>query len=144
MLIALSAKNKLGFVTGEATKPDSSDPTYNAWIRCNDIVTSWILSNLERDIAKSVLYYTSASEIWKDLEERFGINSGTQLFSLEQELSEITQGNLSVAEFYTKMKVVWDEMNVVNPLPTCTCNLCTCNLTKRIYTQQQDQDLCNL
>lgn len=32
-------------------------------------------------------------------------------------------------------------LNDVSPLPYCTCNKCTCNLTKGIPTREQEQRL---
>ncbi|KAK9713864.1 hypothetical protein RND81_06G055800 [Saponaria officinalis] len=37
LLIALSAKNKLGFIDGTQKKPSSTDPTAKAWQRCNNM-----------------------------------------------------------------------------------------------------------
>ena len=40
---ALRAKNKLAFVTGTLSKPtDISDPLFEVWERCNDLVVSWL------------------------------------------------------------------------------------------------------
>lgn len=89
------------------------------------------------NIAKSVLFFKTVREIWRDLEERFGYASMTQLSSLEQQLAEIHQGQLSVSEFYTKLKTIWDSLDDANPLPTCTCVKCTCDLTGRIQKMQQ-------
>lgn len=72
VLITLSAKNKLGFINGKCKKPDESDSTFAHWQRCNDMVTSWILNILDKEIAKSVIYMTTAKEIWKELEDRYG------------------------------------------------------------------------
>ena len=141
MVIALSAKNKLSFINGHIPKPSNDDSCYQPWIRCNDMITTWILFNLDTQIAKSVIYFDTAAAIWNDLEERFGQTFATQIYSLEQQLHDISQGNFSVMEFFTKIKVVWDELSAVNPLPYCTCQKCTCNLAKRILTQQQDQRL---
>ncbi|XP_056692153.1 uncharacterized protein [Spinacia oleracea] len=72
---------------------------------------------------------------------KLGFVSGPQLFSLEQQSAEITQGGHTVAEFFTEIKSIWDKISAANPLPTCTCNQCTCNLTQRIVKMQQDQRL---
>lgn len=93
MLLTLSAKNKLGFVNGTITKPDATSSNLVAWERCNDLVISWILFNLDESIAKSVLFLNSAREIWKDLEDMFGFASITQVYTFEQKLSDVTQGN---------------------------------------------------
>lgn len=37
MTIALSARNKLGFVDGSIIKPASNDSTFKSWSRCNDM-----------------------------------------------------------------------------------------------------------
>lgn len=87
MMLSLSAKNKLCFVNGTIIVPDVGSTDYKAWERCNDLVISWILYNLDETIARSVLFLKTAREIWKDLEDRFGYASITQIYSLEQKLS---------------------------------------------------------
>ncbi|XP_069146076.1 uncharacterized protein [Solanum lycopersicum] len=76
MLIALSAKNKLGFTNGGRKIPAPSSPDLQSWNRCNDMVTSWLLNSLSRDIVDSVLYFKTAEELWNDLEIRFGQSNG--------------------------------------------------------------------
>lgn len=138
MMLTLSAKNKLGFVDGTIEMPAVSDPNYKSWERCNDLVISWILFNLEENIARSVLFLKTAKAIWNDLEARFGFASVTQVFSLEQKLSEMKQGQQSVSEFYTQIRTVWDSLDDADPLPNCTCDKCTCTLSGRILKMQQD------
>lgn len=48
---------------------------------------------------------------------------------------------MNITEYYTKVKSVWDEIDSLNPLPTCVCNGCTCTLTKKVLKLQQDQHL---
>ena len=50
MIIVLSAKNKLGFVDSSCIKPDLGSPDYHHWIRCNNMVISWILNSLAKEI----------------------------------------------------------------------------------------------
>lgn len=56
IVIALSAKNKLGFIDGSIKELDMADPSSKAWNRCNDMVISWLLNSFSRDIVDSVLY----------------------------------------------------------------------------------------
>lgn len=139
MMLTLSAKNKLGFVNGTISPPDSTSPEYTAWQRCNDLVISWILFNLDENIARSVLFLKTARSIWKDLEDRFGYASIPHISSLEQQLADLHQRQLSVSEFYTKLKTIWDSLDDAYPLPVCNCEKCTCNMTGRIQKMQQDQ-----
>lgn len=141
MIVSLSAKNKLRIVDGSLEIPEIGTVEYVAWERCNNLVISWLLANLDHSVKKSVLFLETAREIWQDLEERYGFSSMAQLYSLEQKLAETNQGTSSIAEFYTQLKTIWDEMHDANPLPYCTCNKCTCNLTQKILTRDQEQKL---
>lgn len=139
MMLTLSTKNKLGFINGSIPMPRSTDVLFKQWERCNDLVISWILFNLDEVIAQSVLNMRTDKEIWDDIEERFGIASLTQIYSLEQQLLELKQGTDSVSEFYTKIRTIWDGITDVDPLLNCTCNKCTCGLTQRLQQKQQQQ-----
>lgn len=50
MEIALSAKNKYGFVTGIVKKPYLSSDQIQYWERCNNMFISWILNALSKKI----------------------------------------------------------------------------------------------
>lgn len=86
MTIALSVRNKLGFVDGSIPKPISISPIFKNWSMCNDMVISWILGALSKSIGRSVIYSNSAHEMWLGLEERYG----AQLFGLHKDLTEIS------------------------------------------------------
>ncbi|XP_021722373.1 uncharacterized protein LOC110689848 [Chenopodium quinoa] len=90
MMIAFSAKIKLGFIDGNIPKPASTD-VFSAWKRCDAIIISYILRSHDNSIARSVLYLTTSREIWKDLEERYSQTSRLQLFTLQQKLLELNQ-----------------------------------------------------
>lgn len=75
MKIALSVKNKLGFIGGSILKPPESDLNLtNVWMRNNNIVISWLLNSVSKDISASVLFAESAADLWND----FGIFSTEQ------------------------------------------------------------------
>ncbi|XP_049364164.1 uncharacterized protein LOC125828893 [Solanum verrucosum] len=104
ILIALLAKNKLSFIDGTCKIPDLDSSEYQPWSRCNDMVTSWLLNSLSKDIADSVIYSKTARDLYIDLEQRFGQSNGAKLFHLQKELSDLVQANSDVAGYYTKMK----------------------------------------
>ncbi|XP_074293703.1 uncharacterized protein LOC141620837 [Silene latifolia] len=84
MLIALSAKNKLGFIDGSIPKPAANAATANSWQRCNDVVFSWILSSVSPTIADSILFNNTAKDAWDELQERFGQSNGAQLYGVQK------------------------------------------------------------
>ncbi|KAJ1429088.1 Gag-polypeptide of LTR copia-type [Sesbania bispinosa] len=67
MIIALSVKNKLGFVDGSIPQPPADDPQLAAWFRCNNVVISWLYNSVSKEIVASIMYFRLASEIWNDL-----------------------------------------------------------------------------
>lgn len=141
MMLTLSTKNKLGFVNGTIMMPEVTSSDFNAWERFNALVTSWILFNLDETIARSVLFLKSARVMWKDLEDRFGCTSITELYSLEIQLAEVSQGSQSVSEFYTKIKTIWDSIDDISTFSVCACGKCTCDIGVKFQAKIQDQRL---
>ncbi|KAK9741839.1 hypothetical protein RND81_03G132500 [Saponaria officinalis] len=100
MEIALSAKNKKGFIDGTIAKPAATSETAKAWQRCNEMVFSWILNS--------------------------------------KKLSEFSQGGDTIAGYFTKLKLLWDEIDAMGVNPNCSC-ACTCGASEKQRKFQQDQ-----
>ncbi|XP_074352828.1 uncharacterized protein LOC141691979 [Apium graveolens] len=141
IMLSLSAKNKLGFIDGTIIKPKVGTTEFKVWERYNDFVCSWLLNNLDESISRSVLFIKIARVIWIDLEDRFGYASMTQIYSIEQQLADLSQGSKSISDFFTEIKALWDAMHDISLIPCCTCNKCTCNVTQRMLQVQHDQRL---
>ncbi|TMW82472.1 hypothetical protein EJD97_005847 [Solanum chilense] len=92
ILIALSAKNKLGFIDGSISEPKISSESYKPWSRCNDMI------------------------------------------------SELTQGNLDIAAYYTRLKRLWDELDSLDTCFLCTCDF-SCGGKQKTSKSQQDSRL---
>ena len=104
ILRALSVKNKTGFINGKIKKPAPTSPMYDQWEHCDNMVTSWILNSLSKDLADSLQYVNNAKELWDELEDRYDQANGAKLYQIQQELSSLTQGNLDVTGYYTNIK----------------------------------------
>jgi len=139
-LRALSSKNKVGFVDGTVVQPAADSPLFPYWQRCNDLVASWILNSLHKDISGSILYCNTAAEMWTELAERFGQSNKAKLFQVKKELSGISQGDFDIASYYTRAKRLWDEFALVDDMPRCTCKKCECGINVALgkYTQEQN------
>ncbi|XP_075111377.1 uncharacterized protein LOC142181763 [Nicotiana tabacum] len=104
------AKNKLGFINGSVAEPAMRDKEYPLWSRCNDMVTSWLLNSLTKEIGDNVIYSRTAKDLWSSLEHRFGQSSGAKLYHLQKEISKTCQGNSSISGYFTTFKRLWDEL----------------------------------
>lgn len=114
MRISLSAKNKLGLIDGTTPAPSQTDKNYASWQRCNDMVLAWILNSVHGDIVNSISYYTTAAEVWEDLRDRYSQGNDARIFQLKREIVELRQNQQSIAEYYTKMKALWNELSSMN------------------------------
>ncbi|KAM1078563.1 hypothetical protein ACFX15_025113 [Malus domestica] len=123
MSIALSAKNKLGFVDGSVEQPSAkTKPTESAlWQRCNDMILMWIINTLSSDLATSVVYMTTAKDVWDDIRERFSQQNVSRLFEIQRELARLTQSQQPINVYFTKLKGLWDEMDSYQTLKPCSC-----------------------
>ena len=50
ILMALGGRNKLGFVDGTIPPPDPKDPLHCAWLRNNNIVASWLMNSISKEV----------------------------------------------------------------------------------------------
>lgn len=105
MEMALSAKNKFCYVDGSFPRPNGTDPfLLSSWRRNDSVVISWLLNSVSKDIVASIIHGGSASAIWSDLKLRFQQSNGPRQYHLKKELSGLTQGSLTVTQYFTKLK----------------------------------------
>ncbi|KAL5562193.1 hypothetical protein UlMin_031940 [Ulmus minor] len=72
MLMALTIKNKDGFIDSIIARPPaSSEAESKQWTRCNILVKGWILNTISPKLAESVMYNDTTYELWEELNERF-------------------------------------------------------------------------
>ncbi|XP_019155254.1 PREDICTED: uncharacterized protein LOC109152134 [Ipomoea nil] len=75
-----------------------------------------------------------------NLLRRFSQCDAQKISALQSEIYGLKQGNLSINDYYTKCRTLWEEMNVVRPLPVCKCEpKCSCNLVDEIR-RERDTD----
>ncbi|KZV55756.1 hypothetical protein F511_21252 [Dorcoceras hygrometricum] len=85
------------------------------------MVISWIMNSVSREIADSLLYISTAYEIWNDLRDRFHQSNAPRIFQVKRLLAELHQGAMDINSYYTKMRTLWDEMNDFQPISVCRC-----------------------
>lgn len=87
---ALSSKKKLKFINGALPQPVETDPLFEAWETCNNIVVSWIHRSLFAQISKSTVSIDNTRELWMDLQERFTKGNYFRMSNLLQDLHSIS------------------------------------------------------
>ena len=120
--MALISKNKMGFLNGTILVPESTDPLFSAWERCNTLILSWLLNSLSQSIAQSVIYLDNAVDVWNDLKERFSQSDLLRIAELQEEVYALKQGSQSVTDYFTMLKSVWEELDNYRPMIPCSCS----------------------
>lgn len=127
MRMALLSKNKLKFVDGTIQAPAATDPLFPAWERCNTMVISWLHHSISPAIVTSILWIDFAYEIWRDLHERFSQGDVFCIPDLQEEIFALKQGDRTVTDYFTDLKILWDELLQFWPVPSCSCHHpCSC------------------
>ncbi|XP_060968283.1 uncharacterized protein LOC133035871 [Cannabis sativa] len=121
IMMALTAKNKSAFIDGSLPRPVAGNTLLPSWIRCNNMVMSWLVNSVSPEIAQSIMYFDLATDMWHDLQERFNEGNGPRIFQLQTQLTHLQQGDHSVTSYFTKLKILWDELKEFQPNTSCTC-----------------------
>lgn len=125
--MALNVRNKLGFIDGTITKPPNGHRDAGSWSRCNDMVATWLMNSVSKKIGQSLLFMSTATQIWNNLMSRFKQDDAPRVYEIEQCLSSIQQGSMDVSTYYTELVTLWEEYHNYVELPLCTCGKCECN-----------------
>jgi hypothetical protein len=121
MTVALRSKHKLHFINGALPRPHDDDRDSIAWDRCNTMIMSWISNSVDPEISQSILWMDTASEIWKELKDRFYQGDVFRISDIQEEIYTLKQGDSSISAYYTKIKKLWQELDNFRPIPELFC-----------------------
>nr|KYP48426.1 hypothetical protein KK1_029888 [Cajanus cajan] len=88
MKMSLLTKNKLGFVDSTIAEPPKNHAIFPFW----------------------------NERMWKELCEHFSHANLFKISKIQEEIFFQRQGDNFVSKFYTALKTLWDELDVLNPL----------------------------
>ncbi|MCI69256.1 flavonol sulfotransferase-like protein, partial [Trifolium medium] len=74
------------------------------------LVHSWIMNSVSDSIAQSIVFMENAIDVWNDLKERFSQADLIRIAELQQELHALKQDSRTVTEFYSDLKLIWEEL----------------------------------
>ncbi|XP_070022765.1 uncharacterized protein [Nicotiana sylvestris] len=118
MLTSISAKNKLGILDGRVAQPTPNSPYFPYWERCNDMVKSWVINSISREIATSVMCFKTAKELrklWDELNSSYVVPTcscgALPKFIEDQQLFQFLNG---LSESYSTVK---STIMMMSPLP---------------------------
>ena len=128
---ALRARKKFRFVDGTIKQPDDKSEDLEDWWTINSLLVSWIRNTIEPSLRSTISHVEVAKDLWNDIKERFSIINGPRIQQLKSDLTECRQKGITIADYYGKLKQLWDELDNYEQPPTCKCGKCECELGQR-------------
>ncbi|KAL2235213.1 UNVERIFIED_CONTAM: hypothetical protein Sindi_1253500 [Sesamum indicum] len=124
--VTLGTKMKLGFIDGTFPRPEAGSVNFEQWRRVDLMVTSWIWNSISKEIVESFMYVNSSRDLWLEIQSRYRRSNGPMIYRIQREISSISQHDLSLTAYVTKLKKYWNKLSTLAPNPRCTCGCCIC------------------
>ncbi|GAA0157784.1 hypothetical protein LIER_14974 [Lithospermum erythrorhizon] len=112
MMIALEARDKLGFLTGEVEIPTENSTSYKQWRKVNSTFISWIMNAMTSEI---FVFAKDAKVSWNEIKESFEGSNGLRVYDLRRKIYAARQGMDTVSKYYNTLKSYWDELRILKP-----------------------------
>jgi hypothetical protein len=129
---AIRGAKLLGFLTGETKAPPATlpkkgtdgkdlkdahgkiieepNPSFDDWDATDQQVLSYLLVSLSKDVLLQVSSCTTAAEAWAEIQGTYASRTRARAVNTRLALGTTRKGNLSIAEYFGKMKALGDDM----------------------------------
>lgn len=134
--ISLRARRKWGFIDGTLKKPAEDSIQMEDWWTVHSMLVSWVMNTIEPKLRSSISYKENAKDLWEDKQERFSVINGPRIHQLRTELAETKQRGMTILSYYGKLKCLWEDLAQYDPLPSCSCANCTCDINLKLQKQR--------
>ncbi|XP_019150296.1 PREDICTED: uncharacterized protein LOC109147102 [Ipomoea nil] len=115
---------------------------YHSWARAMEMaLRSKNKMSFRQRPSHSVLWINSAEGVWKDLNKRFSQQDVFRIAEIQSQIYQIRQGNSTINEYITQLKLLWDELLVLRPIPNCECSPtseCRDKLSEKVKTHLEN------
>ena len=100
------------------------------------MVGTWLTNLVSPKIRASIVYKDTALEIWTKLRGIFSQKNGPRIFNLQKQIAKLHQGEVSITDVFTQLKLLWDQLQSYSPFPSCAYGKCVYNVNKRLTELQ--------
>ena len=112
------------------------------WVTVHCMLVSWLMNTIDPEVKSMLSHYDNAKKLWDDIHERFCLVNGPRIQQLKSEINRCEQTKLMpVAVYYSKLSILWDELDKLEPLIVCECGNCTCDLGKKLIARRDGDRL---
>ena len=101
---------KLLVTTKDNKETSTPNPLHPIWVREDQQVLGYLLSNLTKEVLLTVTTVTTAGALWTTLAGMFSSQSASRINNIRTSLINAQKGNLSVASYFAAMRGYADEL----------------------------------
>ncbi|KAH7538420.1 hypothetical protein FEM48_Zijuj03G0197600 [Ziziphus jujuba var. spinosa] len=82
----------------------------NYWIKQDQLLLGWIRAAISREVLRHLVGLQTTLNVWKTLETRYVSYSISQILSRRSQLQSTKKGDMSINDFWLKMKTIADNL----------------------------------
>lgn len=71
--------------------------------------------------------------MWIELNDCFYQEDVFRISNIQEKICTLKQGDSSISSYYTKLKKLWQELDIFRPIPECSYDV-TCQVITKIRT----------
>ncbi|CAJ2667601.1 unnamed protein product [Trifolium pratense] len=118
----ISAKDKLGYINGDISQPETTDPTFRKWRTENAIVKGWLINSMDQNLVSNFIRFSTAKQVWDSIAITYFDGSDTsQVYALKRQVNNMKQAEGSIESYYNNLQGLWREIDFRRPNPM-DCN----------------------
>lgn len=100
-------------VPNRIPRPAEIDTTFGTWFKNNCTIFGWFFNSVEAKVYELFVFYETIDLLWTTLTEMYSkTHNEVKIYELYQELSQATQGTMSVTSYFGYVKKRWEEFCV--------------------------------
>ncbi|XP_024311915.1 uncharacterized protein LOC112269422 [Brachypodium distachyon] len=103
-------QKKISVTRDDKTTAEVANPAYTSWITRDQQVVGYLLNSLSKEILTQVIRMEHAHEIWGAIVKMFSSQPRSRITNLRQALANTKKGNMTAAQYISKMKALGDEL----------------------------------
>jgi hypothetical protein len=97
--------------TDDDKKSPARNPDYDKWVAKDQTVLNFLLTSLSKKIFSQVTSSaTTAAKAWAAIEALFASQSRARVIATRMALATASKGASTITEYFTRMKILADEM----------------------------------
>ncbi|XP_071727448.1 uncharacterized protein [Rutidosis leptorrhynchoides] len=114
--IGVESKGLLNHLTSNG--PETDEPSYNQWEQEDLVVFSWLIQNIDPNLASDLTSFPTAKSLWDALITTYSSGQDKlQTYDLYVKAIKMEQSNMTLEELWIKMQGIWGELERRDPNP---------------------------